>query len=138
MSRLPSISLIILIIIFGSCSSDDQNLHPGSTTVNLRYEFSADVSDSFIIAYSIDTIIPVHNVALTIDDSQWVKDTTVAKSNVTRVARCVAYAPLSWAGTTLQTNATLKIFVDGQKKDSVTNILSGFDRPTGITASASY
>jgi hypothetical protein len=131
-----SLTLLLMILVFAACSKDSELSVP--TTVKLRYEFSAQQSDSFIVSFSIDTLNNGTEYTETISALSWNKDTIIPASGVQRVTRFVAFAPIAWGGTTLQTAAHLRIWVDDVEKSSATGTLSGFDRPTGLSVTARY
>ena len=126
----------LLVLFFAACKKDDPAPVTPSNQVTLKFEFTADTTAAYDVAYTIDTAI----INETYVGQNWSKTVIVTKASATSVdsAGIIVYPPAVWVGTSSDANATVKIFVNGVEKASNSAVLAGYDRPTGLRVGTNF
>jgi hypothetical protein len=127
------IGLAVAAVSFSSCKKDSPSPSSNTGDVNIRYEFTSDVSAPYRFTYTKDT-----DLEETVLTQNWSKALTVSRRSTPRLAKIVVHRPDSWAGTTMAANVTLKIFIDNVQKKDTAYLLTDADRTTGISVTAAY
>ncbi len=124
---LATIFTLAIGFIFSSCKKDNP---VNSDTTSVRYEFTSDTDGNYNLTYRTNDV----ETSEMVTSRTWSKTIVVDKTSI-NTASLTAYPPVEWLGTTIQANATVKIFVNGEEKASNSGILAGVDRPSGLTVS---
>lgn len=126
----------LAVIFVVGCKKDDPDPVTPSNQVTLKFEFTADTTAAYDIAYAIDTTINNQTYV----GQNWSQTVIVTKASATAVdsAGITVFPPAVWVGTLSDASATVKIFVNGVEKASNSAILAGYDRPTGLRVSTTF
>lgn len=122
--------LAAIIVSFSACSKDD-GVNSNAQNITVRYEFTADVLETYDIQTGEVTMLNSEAVRT----QNYSRTVTYSKNEVAGDSAVIkVFPPLAWVGTSLQTTGTVKIFVDNVEKASNTAVIGGFDRPYGLVA----
>ncbi len=119
---------------FSACNKETSSLSAVNEPIKIRYEFSADHAADYRFFYKVDTL----NIEETVVTDNWVKSFTVPREEKPRVAKMVVYRPASWAGTTLQANVHLKLYINDVQKKDTSYLMTDIDRSDGISVTTTY
>ena len=119
-----------MITLLFSCSKDKK--------FDVKYEFSSDVSANYTIQYATSND---QLATETVTSTSWSKDVTMKRSNdIGAIAggSLTVFPPAAWATTSDKANITLKIFANGDLKESSDTTLTGANLDQGIRILATF
>lgn len=124
---------ILFILLFAgifqvSCSDD--NLE-NDNQQKVAFRFTADTASMYSFAIRLDTTVVSDSAHATTYSKEYIAYNLFEPPADT--VKFTAFPPLDWVGTNRNASVTLEILYNGQVVADTTGVLSGFDRPTGIT-----
>ncbi|MEI2749936.1 MAG: hypothetical protein V9E88_14390 [Ferruginibacter sp.] len=126
-------TLLMLGLVTGgflvSCSKDDEPVNNNNKVV--RVEFSSDTLSMYNFALRLDTTA-VYDSANTVSFQQNYVFNNLPNSTGDTL-KFTVYPPFSWVGTTAEANITLRLLIDGVLKSTNSGLITGADRPGGLT-----
>jgi hypothetical protein len=126
-------TLLILGLAAGgflvSCSKDDEPVNNNNKVV--RVEFTSDTLSMYNFALRLDTSA-VFDSANTVSFQQNYVFNNLPNSSGDTL-KFTVYPPFSWVGTAAEANVSIRLLVDGVVKAADTSLITGADRPGGLT-----
>lgn len=133
MKKLFLLTSLLAAIAFTACEDDDPIIQ--KTALTIRYEFNASELGEYDFQAKADTIVYFERTETT----SWSKVLNVpAERNGPDSAILTVFPPVAWVGTGIESNVTLRIFINDVLKATKTGLLLGVDRPNGIRVAYGY
>lgn len=136
MKKITVIASMLSMLFIASCDKNDDvqtvtgtGIKAPNTPVTLRYEFTASQTGTYDFQTVADTIIRAEEV----NTNSYTKTIQFpGDHNGLDSASFTVFPPLDWVGTGIQSNVSMKIYVNNVVKASTTGVLYGVDRANGI------
>ena len=137
MKKLSLLAMLACGLIISSCDKDDDPPANTNKVTNVRYELTTTTVGDYLIEYTVDTTLSYDSALNTTNWSRTAQVTRPQNASGDSAVLTVI-PPEAWIGTTTNTLATLRIFVNDAEKVKDTATIGGFDRPARFTVRTTF